>query len=126
MKLRVGYTDITPLDPISLFGREGRQEVFHDVRHCLEASCLLIENVEGLAALVTLDTLYPSARLARAILDALGQYDLCMEEDALMLVASHTHNAPALDDTKPKLGHFEPSYLDFVANKIAACLAALS
>ena len=42
-----------------------------------------------------------------------------------MIVASHTHNAPALDDTKPMLGECSPDYVTFVAERIAGCLVTL-
>lgn len=123
--IRAAQVDITPKRPLGLFGRSGRAAVFHAVKSRLEANCILINDAAGMVAVVALDSLYPSQILSEAILEHLALKGAPLSADALLLVASHTHNAPALDETKPLLGPFDPEYLSYVADRIAACIASI-
>jgi hypothetical protein len=125
--LAAGGVDITPDRMLPLFGREGRVLAARSVASRLEANCLLFQGAgNGPAALVAIDSLYPSAALVAAVTEACAARGLLIAAECLMIVASHTHNAPALDPSKPKLGEFDPSYLAFVASRISDCLLQLS
>ncbi|MEP2735218.1 MAG: hypothetical protein ABJP34_02885 [Erythrobacter sp.] len=127
LAMRAASTDITPVSPSALFGRIGRTGDFTHVASRLEANCLLIENGKGSpAATIAIDSLYPSQSLIDAVRNLCAVGGLNFATDALMFVASHTHNAPALDDTKPKLGQFDPAYLEHTAQQIADCLLGLN
>ncbi|MEL6681458.1 MAG: hypothetical protein AAFQ09_02290, partial [Pseudomonadota bacterium] len=125
--IQSGIVDITPDVMLPLFGRAGRTQNAHSVASRLEANCLLIRGADsGPAAFVTIDSLYPSAPLVDAVVKASAARGLTLDASALLIVASHTHNAPALDPSKPKLGAFDPTYLEFVADRISKCLVTLS
>lgn len=129
--LRASRTDITPSTHLPLFGRVGRHYTSNQINSALEANCILISSASTsrdmarTAAIVAIDCLYPSQALVDAIREKCAFMDLNLEPAALMLVASHTHNAPSLDSTKLKLGTYCQEYLEFVAEKIATCLAGI-
>lgn len=116
-------TDITPDRPLPLFGRLGRVESSQNTASRLEANCILVRTAQTEQALVTIDSLYPSAALSNAILTKLATNGWLLQPKQLLTVASHTHNAPALDSSKPLLGLLNSDYLDMVAGRIADCLA---
>ena len=122
-----GVADITPDTMLPLFGRAGPSRLACIVGSRLEANCLLFFGAsEGPAALVTIDSLYPSAALVELVMQMCAAKGLSLAPDGVVIVASHTHNAPPLDQTKPNLGAFDLSYLAFVANRISECLFQLS
>jgi neutral ceramidase len=122
-----GTVDITPDTMLPLFGRAGRTRRARTVASRLEANCLMIlGSSDGPTALVTIDSLYPSADLVEAVLSSCAARGLVIDPHGLVIVASHTHNAPALDLCKPKLGRGSFSYLGFVSDRITECLLQLS
>lgn len=127
LQIVAGTEDITPDRMMPLFGREGRTLASRYVSSRLEANCLLFQGpCDDPAALVTIDSLYPSSALVVAITEACTARGFRIAPECLMIVASHTHNGPALDPSKPKLGKFDPAYLAFVARQISDCLLQLS
>lgn len=120
-----GRVDITPDRPLPLFGRLGQTANFASVTSRLEANALVLAQGAVRVALVALDTLYPSQALLDAVLAKLAANGHPLGADQLLLVASHTHNAPALDATKPLLGRMDAGYLAEVADKIAVLLSDL-
>ena len=123
--MRAGTADITPREPCPLFGRVGRAGNASEQVSALEASCLMMETEQGFAAIITIDSLYPSQKLEDAVRKSCAQGGLQFEQGALIFVASHTHNAPALDPTKPKLGEVSEDYCDLAAGQIADCILAM-
>jgi len=122
-----GKADITPATMLPLFGRTGRAELASNIKSRLEANCLLVRGSSvGTAVLITIDSLFPSNALIEAVASACTMRGLPLTTERLMMVASHTHNAPSLDASKPKLGASAPAYLAFVATKISDCLLELS
>ncbi|MEM5469866.1 MAG: hypothetical protein ACSHWZ_18745 [Sulfitobacter sp.] len=122
----MGTVDITPEVPLPLFGRAGRSQPFLSIASQLEANFMLMsDGTAGDAALVTIDSLYPSQALVEKIIARTSELGLNIGPASLIVVASHTHNAPSLDQSKPKLGQYVPDYLTFVANRIAAALVKM-
>lgn len=118
--------DITPDHPLPLFGRQGRESASTSVTSPLEANIVVINDGDSIRALVTLDTLYPSQTLLDAVHTKLVKKGRPFAQDMILMVASHTHNAPALDPSKPLLGHVDPDYSNEVAKRIAALVIQLA
>lgn len=124
--LKAASADITPQLPLPLFGRVGRTEAAREIVSRLEVNCLLIGDCnEQFHAIVSLDSLYSSQLLMDAVLRICSAGGLHFEENQLLIIASHTHNAPALDATKPKLGQLDSEYVEYSASRIAAKLIEL-
>jgi hypothetical protein len=124
VKFGFGRVDITPIGPHELFGRGGPPRISADIKSRLEANFGIMRSLGGeLFVLIALDTLYSSNTLETAICRELREEKISLAPANILTIASHTHNAPALDGTKPHLGRLEPKYLDFVARRIASSLA---
>lgn len=116
---------ITPCAPLPLFGRAGRPRIATAVKTPLEANILLIRGHHDDVILIGLDTLYPSEALSKDILRLLSDGGINVPPASLLLVSTHTHNAPALDSSKATLGRIDTSYLAMVASRIAQALTLL-
>lgn len=82
----------------------------------LEANILIFQHLEGkLNLLVAIDTLFAGPKLKEFLENKMnGIFD----PDRIVIAASHTHNAPMIDETKPALGETSEQYLNFVGDKI--------
>lgn len=125
--VRAAQVDTTPDRPLPLFGRGDRAAPSGAIVSRLEANVAIFETEEERTPhiLVSLDALYPSAALADAVRQNLTAVSVSLGPDRLLFVASHTHNAPALDGTKPRLGACDASYVAEVAKRIADTIAGL-
>jgi hypothetical protein len=108
--------DITPIWPTQLFGYAGRSCQFSQIAIRLEANILCFISQGDVVSIVQLDTLFPSEILKQEIQLRITR------PIRLVIVASHTHFAPALDNEKPLLGKISEDYLTYVAEKIAGAL----
>ena len=125
MRTRAITAKITPDARVPLFGRGNRPGTFEFVASELEANLLVLPGVGGLVVLASLDTLFACSEFKAAVMDRLGAPHRFKIRD-LVLIASHTHFAPALDPGKPRLGKVDSAYFDLAARRVAAALEALS
>src|SRR5256885_13335464 len=75
-------------------------------------------------AIVTADLLFVTAELKARLLEAVGA-KLGLDDASLLVAASHTHTAPAVDASKPRLGAGGPAYTDLACRRRADLLARL-
>lgn len=114
--------DITPAAPCELAGHAPavRSRLIGDA---LEASLLLIDDGHQQVLLVACDLLYPGPALRTGLEAALSGR---LPASHVVLGASHTHNAPATDQSKPLLGTVDPSYLDRVEASVTVAALQLA
>lgn len=115
----VGHVDITPEGPLPLAGYKNRHGASTGVHSSLEAGFLLCEVAGEPCLLIGLDTLFGSEALRERLADALAPKVAGLAARHIQLVASHTHYAPSLDPTKPRLGEASEAYLDTVVMRLA-------
>lgn len=102
---RSGSIDITPESSVSLGAGGGPSRVI-DSR--LEFNYIVLEDQQGESVgLCSIDSLYTTKDLDHAVAEILG-----IDAKRLLVGASHTHNAPMLDDTKPGLGVADRTYVE--------------
>lgn len=111
-----GTICITPEENVPLAGYPLRCSRFSKVADPLEANAVLLKSDSNKIVMVSADLLFPSKKLKDGIIKNVN--DLLQEEE-LFIAATHTHFAPATDETKPKLGKLNQKYLDFVIEKIS-------
>lgn len=116
--------DITPDGPAWLAGYQFLKQASGTVFLPLECNGLVCRADGGvLWVLLSVDTLFSSDVLRREIIGHLAdQGGPHLDPDRLLIVATHTHFAPILDDTKPLLGTFDARLCSELAGRIAAAL----
>lgn len=110
--------DITP-QHLPILAGSGNGVQATKIADPLEANFLLLEDGNGVRALiVSLDLLYPGQEVRRAIETSTST----VPPDRILVAASHTHNAPATDRTKPNLGLTDGRYMERLLQILAdAC-----
>lgn len=94
---------IDPDHPVPLAGRAGGARITMAVHDPLEANILAIfEAGVCRAVFISIDAVFVGRELSDALLKACAKFGV--DPHAVLIVASHTHSAPALEDTKPLLG----------------------
>lgn len=106
--------DVTPSLPCNVAGYGSLQSEVNQIFSPLEANVICFEVDQQKTALVQLDTLYGTSELTRTLEKKTGY--------KIILVASHTHNAPFLDPDKSRVGLFDQGYFDFLVEKISSQL----
>lgn len=98
-----GFVSIGSDRPVPLAGRAGSPRVVGDGDGTLEANILAVFS-EGAcqAVFVSIDALFVGRELSDILLSACADFGVASE--AVLITATHTHTAPALENTKPALG----------------------
>jgi len=114
--------DITPIGNIQLAGYLGRESPFAGIASPLEANALaLCTDGARVAVVLTLDTLFVGpiveATLISHFVNRHGQ-----NANDLLVLASHTHFAPSIDETKPLLGRVDADYVALVIDRCKALM----
>ena len=94
---------IDPDHPVPLAGRAGEARITKRVHDPLEANILAIFDAAACnAVLISIDAVFVGRELSDALLEACTGFGV--NAQSVLIVASHTHSAPALENTKPLLG----------------------
>lgn len=113
--------DITPPHPVPLAGFSARRGRFTRIDSPLEANLAAVRDGDGQAVVLgSVDTLFVGSAVREAIADAAG-----IPAQRLILVATHTHNAPCLAPAIPRLGPYDPTYGNMVAHRIGEAVRRL-
>lgn len=121
--MRAGFltVDITPARPAPLAGFAARTRAFTGIDAPLEANLAgFVDGGGQRVVLGSLDTLFVGTATHAAIADAAG-----LAPERLVLVATHTHNAPSLAPEVPRLGALDPAYRDMVVRRVADAIRRL-
>jgi hypothetical protein len=84
----------------------------------LEANVLVIHD-DSPTVVVSLDLLYAGQAIRQSLRRRFPEVD----SDRLMVAASHTHRAPGVDPSKPKLGVVDTAYVEFVCTTLGEAVA---
>ncbi len=117
MFARAAHCDVTPRDrPVRLAGFASRQTPVSTVLDPIEIAALLLEG-EGCRCLILgFDLMIVGAELADLIQSRLGRHGF--RPDEVMMLASHTHCAPATDFACARLGTPDARFIDDAAEAV--------
>ncbi|CAO3429133.1 hypothetical protein [Azospirillum doebereinerae] len=112
---------VTPPHPVPLAGFAARRGPFARIDTPLEANLAAFTDSDGQAVVLgSVDTLFVGPSLHQAIAEAAG-----LPAHRLVLVATHTHNAPSLAPAVPRLGSYDPAYGGMVVHRIGEAIRRL-
>ena len=112
--------DLTPSLGVPLAGERVPRRA-SQVDGSLCCSALLLEDDAHRLVIVSCDLLYPGQHLV-GVLERLRGEGLM---DSFGVFASHSHNAPATDPTKPELGGIDRGYLDEILGRVESSIRGL-
>jgi hypothetical protein len=114
--IQAASIDITPERPNAL-GGYAYSRSWNRVEDRLEANGVAFDDGERRLYVIALDTLY----IGREVQSLLGDLAVKRSPDRpaeVLAAASHTHFAPMLDRSKPRLGIVDSDYLDALSDKL--------
>lgn len=115
--LSAGNIDITPDQPVHLFGFAERHGTYSEVHDKLEINLCALKQDGKLVLIYSVDTLFVPERFEEVVLSTFGKgYNLQAAD--IWMTATHTHFAPSLDKDKPGLGKFDENYYNVVEQKL--------
>lgn len=126
--LRIGWSsvDITPEDPVILRG-QFHARVSQGVRDPVTATALALERDGVQSVMVSVDRVSIPDDIRAAVRDVLSTSAPGLDPSQVSMSATHTHTAPATDDSKwedqgPEV--MKPSaYADMLVERLAQCVA---
>jgi hypothetical protein len=114
MFARAAHCDVTPRDrPVRLAGYASREKPVSAILDPIEIAALLLEDGGRRCLILAFDLMIVGAELADLIESRLGQ--LGFQPGELMMLASHTHCAPATDSACARLGTPDLQFIDDAA-----------
>src|SRR6185437_8805659 len=117
MLARAAHCDVTPRDrPVRLAGLASRQTPVSTIQDPLEISALLLEAGGRRCLLLGFDLMIVGSELTDLIQSRLDQ--LGFRSDEVMMLASHTHCAPATDSACVRLGAPDAQFIDDAAEAV--------
>ena len=119
------HIDLTPQSGLPLFGFVDRSGPSEGVADSLEANALALRDSAGrITVIVAFDTLFVGPTVD-AELRAFLRGEHGVRDEDILLLASHSHYAPALDPTKPRAGPVDPGYVASVIERSKVMLGRL-
>ncbi len=110
MFARAAHCDVTPRDrPVRLAGFAARERPVSEVLDGIEISALLLEGGARRCLMLAFDLMIVGKELADLVHSRLGK--LGFRTDEVMMLASHTHCAPATDLACARLGTPDPQFI---------------
>ena len=119
------FTDITIDEKVTLGCNNFINKKYERVDNNIEINIILLKQSEVIVALISVDTLFISGIQFDNMHKALN-YKYNIEKSNLIICASHTHYAPYLDESKPKLGHVNKNYQKYFNTKFQKLCDKLS
>jgi hypothetical protein len=117
MFARAAHCDVTPRDrPVRLAGYASRQTPVSAVLDTIEIAALLLEGGGRRCLILGFDLMIVGAELGELIQSRLGK--LGFRPDEVMMLASHTHCAPATDLACARLGTPDVKFIDDAAEAV--------
>jgi hypothetical protein len=112
---RAASCDVTPRDrPVRLAGYASRKAPVSTILDLIELSAILLECSGQRCLIISFDLMIVGSELQNIILDKLEPLEFKPGE--ILLLASHTHYAPATDQACARLGIPEVEFVNDVAN----------
>lgn len=115
MLARAGFCDVTPKGrPVRLAGHAARHAPAATVLDGIEISAILMECGGRRLLIFSFDLMMVGSELEKLILSRLAA--LGFEPDDVVLLASHTHSAPATDQACARMGVPDEKFVDDAAH----------
>ena len=109
--------DISPIEAVYLGCGTGEKVSPENILDRLEANILVAysSDKKSKVVIISVDTLFFGPSVSRAILSGLSEE---FDEKEVFLAATHTHTAPMVDETKPRLGKRNDDYADLLVSRV--------
>jgi len=117
IKFKSKNINITPEKPARLTGMgfDDRSEGIHSD---LDINAMIFNQENKLLFLISIDTLFISKELKKIIFKEISKHFGAIPEADIIIMSTHTHYAPSLEEKRIELGKLDEQYFDFLKIKI--------
>lgn len=117
--------DITPDIPSRLTGMSGTKKS-QGIHSNLEINAMVLSQQEKHIYIISIDTLFISKQLKAVITEEINTCFGSTPEADILILSTHTHFAPSLEEKRTDLGVKDQDYFNFLKNKITELIELLS
>ncbi len=121
MKIATATCCITPEKKVTLGGNGYNLMPFESIDSDIEINAIQLMQNNTNVLIISVDTLFVTNEIKTFAIDYLKDR-LPLKEDQVFIAASHTHYAPFLDASKPKLGSVDDEYMRFFKSQLSLLL----
>jgi hypothetical protein len=128
MKFAINQKIITPQRPCMQCGYVQRTHNFESIHDDVSETTILLQNEEQRMVFVTTDLTCTTQDLKDKILKKLVENEIDLENEMLIISATHNHSAPSInleEAIATTYGMGDPEYVDFLAGIIAEGIAEI-
>ena len=124
-EIQANHIDITPHTPISLGANGSINKKFKAIDSAIEINAILFKKQDTFSLIISIDTLFVTDELQSIVFDYI-KTKISISRHQIYVCASHTHHAPFVDDSKPKLGQVDSHFYQEMIQKLQQLLDDLS
>lgn len=118
MRFKSKSIDITPEIPSRLTGMKNN-ETSLGIHSNLEINAMVLNQNEKFIYIISIDTLFISSELKNYIIKEIQKYFNSVLETDILIMSTHTHYAPSLEEKRIDLGAKDNAYFSFLLVKIS-------
>ena len=125
MEFKSVRVDITPEGPVYIIGFPSRVES-RGINSRLELNIMVWRDGDIILFMIGIDTLFITAPILKSTAEMFRSIYGHVPDDQIILIATHTHFAPAIENNRPQLGGANQEYEAFLMQSINAGVTELS
>jgi len=118
LKYKSKRIDITPVIPARLTGMSN-QDKSQGIHNHLEINAMVLNQNEKFIYIVSIDTLFVNKDLKNSIINEIHKYDELIPETDILILSTHTHYAPSLEEKRTDFGERDDAYVTYLRDKIS-------
>lgn len=125
MEFKSVRVDITPEGPVHIIGFPSRKKS-RGIYSGLELNIMAWRDSDVIIFVVGIDTLFITAPLLKSTAEIIRSAFGTVQDDQIIMIATHTHFAPAIENNRPQLGGANQEYEAFLVQSINTGVTELS
>jgi neutral ceramidase len=125
IKFKALKIDITPNRPSRLTGMK-ENEFSKGIHNNLEINAMVFKSEQKNIFFISIDTLFISAPIKQFITDEINKHFGLTDESDILIMSTHTHYAPSIEENRIDLGVKDIQYFDFMKTKIIELIHSLT
>ena len=121
IQFKSDHLNITPNESCRLTGMSDEQ-ISIGIYNTLELNVVMFKDELDKIIIFSIDTLFISKELSNFVKEEIKKYNTGLSENNIILIASHTHYAPSLEEKRYALGRKDEAYFTYLKDKLSIFL----
>ena len=117
MQIKTNKIDITPNFPCRIIGMSAKEQS-NSLHSPLEINSILLKQNDSHLFILSVDTLFINGNLKKLIVEEISKHFGYIGEADILIIATHTHYAPSLEEKRVDLGPIDECYFLLLKSKV--------